>query len=854
MRPIRILPGIALLLCAMAATAQQPDDLYTRITPLEASVKSGTATSADRVQLARLYVQAKRYSEAAKLADEIVASSPDDTQALSIRDEARRELRAMNDARVAEAETNARRSGATDQDRLALANAYFDAGSYGAAADLYAKLPASSFDRETRLRHARALAWSSQLDASERVYSQVMKEETTPELQVEYGRLLSWMGASKAATTTLQKAYDENRTEDNAIALANAMAWSGNREGAVALLDEYAKSNPNAAQATQLAEQYRTSPDIRIERLNRMIEAEPYNLALQVEKARLQNDAGRYGESLRTVSFIRDHANAKIEGIDEIERAAKEGRERELAKLDERRKALDAQASMASSSQNADEILALAKGYTGVSEYRRAERLYDRYLDLRPDDTEARIAYARVLSWDERYPDAERQYRMVLERNPDRADLRLELGQIQSWNSEFAPAINTFQSLTDISSNPRANLYTDVPTRAYYNLGQIYRWYGWNETAAYSQNQALSLDSSYNPARQELDLVRHVRPASTLDARVSYATDSNDFTMKRVDLEAQKWTSQRTAWDLSVGRHQFEHAGQDVNASSISGGGRYRWSDRWTARARVGLNLYDSGLGTRPFFGVGAEWLPSVQSRASLDFNHYDLVYDVFTLTSLGTPSSPTNVNLRDPLSINDFRGHYDYATGGHWSWLGDASYGFVSDDNKRAAAHGLLSFRILKAPFIAIKADGRYLSYDFRTNRYWSPPDYKSLAGVLHIGHNFGNRAFVSLEAKAGRSWEEDRSSDLRSYEGTVTVPVSDAFDVVGNYGYGKSGRFDSISPLGTNNADFVNYWQRHWYVGVRVKQLFARGERQGRNPYYYDTRPLGGSSPVIPPLGETR
>jgi hypothetical protein len=848
MRPIRIAAGIALLLCAVVATAQTPtDDVYSRIKPLEASVTSGTATRADRLALARLYIQTNRYHEAAKLADALLVSDPSDAEALSARDEAKRGERAANDARVAEAEAATRKSGATDQDRLALADAYFDAASYAAAADTYAHLQPASVDREARLRWARALAWSNQLDASERIYSQVMRDQSTPELQAEYGQLLSWMGASRAAVDTLQKVYAQNRTEDNAIALANAMAWSGDREGAVKLLEDFAQSNAGAAKATQLAEQFRTSPDIRIERINKLIDAEPYNLALQVEKARLQLDAERYGESLRTVKFIRDHSSRDIDGLDEIERAAKEGRTRELAKLEERRKELDARASMASSSQNPDEILSLAKAYTGLGDYRNAERLYVRYLRLRPDDIEARTQYARVLSWDQKYPESERQYRMVLDRTPDRADLRLELAQIQSWNSEFAPAINTFRSLTDLSDNPRANLYTDVPPRAYYNLGQIYRWYGWNDTAAYSQTQALALDNSYMPARRELDLVRHVRPASTLDARVTYATDSNDFTTKRADLTAQKWTSQRTAFDVGVGRHEFEHHGEQVFANAISGGGRYRYSDRWTARARAGLNFYDSGLGTRPFFGIGAEWLPSVQSRAAFDFNHYDLVYDVFTLTSLGTPTSPTTVNLRDPLSINDFRGHYDYATGGHWSWLGDASYGFISDDNKRAAAHGLLSFRVLKSPFVAIKADGRYLSYDFRTNRYWSPDDYKSLAGVLHVGHNFG-RFSVSVEGKAGRAWEQDRSSDLRAYSGTVTVPISDAFDIVGNYGYGKSGRFDSISPLGNESNDFVNYWQRHWYVGVRLKQLYARGDRPGRNPYYYDTRPLGGSSTVIP------
>ena len=848
MRPIRIVASIAMLLCAMAALAQPQDDVYTRITPLEAAVASGTASRADQLQLARLYIQAKRYYEAQKLAELLLVSDPNDAQALSVRDEAANDLRAVNDARVAEAEANAKRNGATDQDRLALANAYFDAGSYGAAAAEYAKLPSSMIDRDARLRWARALAWSGRLDAAERMYAQVRSESDTPQVDAEYGQLLSWMGASRAAVDTLQKVYAANRTEDNAIALANAMAWSGDREGAVALLDDYTKSNGGAVRAAQLAQQLRTSPDIRIEHLDRMIAAEPYNLALQVAKARLLLDAGRYGEALRTVQFIRDHATRKIEGLDDIERAAKDGQRQELAKLDEQRKTLDAQSSMASSSRNPDQILTLAKAYTGVGEYRAAEHLYDRYLALRPDDTDARIQYARVLSWDRRYPQAERQYRMLLRQNPDRADLRLEYAQIESWNSEFAPAINNFRSLTDLSRNPRANIYPDVPPRAYYNLGQIYRWYGWNDTAALEQNRALALDGSYVPARQELDLVRHLRPTSTLDGVVTYATDSADFTTKRADLEAQKWTSQRTAFDLAVGRHEFSQNDQDVYANVISGGGRYRWSDRWTARARVGLNFYDSGLGTRPFIGLGAEWLPSIQSRAAFDFNHYDLVYDVFTLTSLGTPTTAPTIDLGHPLSINDFRGHYDYATGGFWSWLGDASYGFVSDSNRREAAHGLLSFRVLKAPFVAIKADGRYLSYDFRTNRYWSPTDYKSLAGVIQVGQNIHNRLFWNVEAKAGRAYEQGRSSDLRAYEGNVTIPVGDRFDLVGNYGYGKSGRFQSLSPLGSDANDFVNYWQRHWFAGIRVKQLYARGDRNGRDTYYYDTRPLAGASPVLP------
>ncbi len=847
MRPLKTAVA-ATILCAATVLAQ--NDNYSRIKPLEDVMASGQASHAQQIELARLYNQSGRYYEATKIADRMLADDPNDAAAKELRNDATRSLRDINDKKVAAAE--ARAKSGTDADRFALANAYFDAGSYGAAADIYAKTPPAMMDRDARLRYARALAWSGQLDPSERVYAQLLKEQSDPALQLEYGRLLSWMGASHAAVDRLADVYNKTHSEQAAIALANAKAWSGDREGAIRLLNDFTQTNPNSPQAKQLAAQLASSPELRLERVNKAITLQPYSLALQVEKARLEYEAGRYAAALKTIRFVRDRSSEKIEGLDELERSAQEKRRAELSKLEERRKALDAQASMASSSQNPDEILALAKAYTGIEDYNAAIGLYDRYLRLRPNDVDARIQYARVLSWDRRWSASERQYETLLQGYPGRADLRFEYGQVLAYDADYSNAMHTFRTVTDLSANPRAELYQDVPPQAYYNIGQIYRWYGWNDHAVAAQNNAIALDAGYMPARQELDLTRHLRPSSNLEGRYSYATDSQDFTFKRIDLEGQKWTSQTTAIDLGVGRHELEHLGDSVYANVFSGGARYRWSDRWTARGRVGANFYDNGLGTRPFFGVGAEWLPSLQSRASIDFNHYDLVYDVFTLTSLALPTGGTQLSLSDPLSINDTRAHYDYNTGGFLAWLGDASYGFISDDNRRAAAHGLVSFRILKAPFVAFKVDGRYLRYDFRTNRYWSPNDYQSLAGVVQVGQNIRNRFFWNFEVKAGRAYESSTSSDLRSYEGNVSVPVGDLFDIVGNYGYGKSGRLQSVLPFNNAPADFVNYWQRHWYVGARVKRLLGRGERSPRNPYYYDSRPLSGS-PVIPPLGET-
>src|SRR5438093_2425434 len=626
--------ALALLLCASFALAQQ-GDLYSRIDPLEKAYTSGTATHDQQIELARLYNQAGRYYDASKITDQLLAADANDNAAATIRDEAARGMRDVADKKVAEAEAAAKKDGATDQDRLALANAYFDAGSYGAAADIYGRLPSASLDRDSRLRYARSLAWSNHLDQAERAYSDLLQEESTPDVQLEYGRVLSWMGAQKASVDALSDIYNKTPTEDAAIALANARAWRGDRDGAIALLNDFAESHPDATRVRPLIDQLRASPDVRIERIGKIIAIQPYNLSLRVLKAQLLIESGRDSEALNEIQFVRDHSRQTIAGLDELEQRAKARRSATLTQLEERRKALDAQSSMASSSQTPDEILALARSYVGIEAYSEAEHLYQRYLDLRPNDTDARIQYARVLSWDSRWSESQRQYEMLLSQYPDRADLRYEYARVLSWASQFGPPIHTFRTLTDLSSNPRARLYTDVPARAYYNLGQIYRWYGWNDAALTQQNRALALDPGYLPARQELDLVRRSRPTSSLDARLSYFTDSNDFTLKRVDLNAEHWTSNHTAFDLGIGRHEFEHLDEEVYANEINAGGAYRYSDRWLARANVGLNFYDHGLGTRPFLGIGAEYRPNIMTRVAFDVNHYDLVYDVFTLESL---------------------------------------------------------------------------------------------------------------------------------------------------------------------------------------------------------------------------
>ena len=198
--------------------------LLLSITPLYAQ-----SDHDQQIQLSRQYIDAGRYYEASQIASRLLAIDPNDSAAAAIRDDASAHMRQLANQRVAEAEKH-------PEERRALADAYFDAGRFDAALDLYSKLPAAERTRDVRLREARAMAWSGRFDAAERSYSTLLKEESTPELQLEYGRLLSWMGATKPAVEHLRALDQQLGNEETAVALANAEAVSGNREEAIRLL------------------------------------------------------------------------------------------------------------------------------------------------------------------------------------------------------------------------------------------------------------------------------------------------------------------------------------------------------------------------------------------------------------------------------------------------------------------------------------------------------------------------------------------------------------------------------------------------------------------------------------------
>ncbi|HEU5163498.1 MAG TPA: hypothetical protein VFV54_10160, partial [Thermoanaerobaculia bacterium] len=359
----------ALLAAILTAHAQTSTATFSE---LESAAAAGTATAEQKLELAERYVESGRYYEALQLSQSVRATDPGDQRAIRVEDSAREGLTTLQREKLRVAEQAASAAGASDEDRLALANAYFSAGRYLSAARTYALLPDAMRTREVRLKHARALSWGGRMWEAEPLYDRLLREERTPELELEYGRLLSWMGASESAREHLIRLYETSRSDEAMIALANSIAWSGRRDEAIELLREHQRREGTSPELDELLAGLTESPDLRLERIERLIDAEPYNLALQLERARLLVDAGRYGQALTAIRDIEERRaeGAKFEGLSELKKEAEEGRKRELAALRERRDALAGR-----DAATPEESLELAKAYVGAGGHDEAIRL-----------------------------------------------------------------------------------------------------------------------------------------------------------------------------------------------------------------------------------------------------------------------------------------------------------------------------------------------------------------------------------------------------------------------------------------------------------------------------------------------
>jgi tetratricopeptide (TPR) repeat protein len=383
-------------------------------------------------------------------------------------------------------------------------------------------------------------------------------------------------------------------------------------------------------------------------------------------------------------------------------------------------------------------------------QYATALALYDSVLADRPGLRDAELGRAQTLSWMGRLEDAADVYQGLLSRNSTDRDARLGQAQVSAWRGQLKTAEQAYRAM--LAQNPR-----DLEANT--GLGNVYHWQGREGDALGQARAALSVDSTYRPARA---LARTVREA-TRPALETTAAWSNDS-----DRNTSFWQTLGTSAALGAGVGVFG----SVNALETSDPAR----DATRVGGEAGLSL---SLGRLQLSGAAGarRLLPEIAPARTTATYRGRVSYRPVSAFGLNVGYSRSPFDeiaalieraldlelLEAGIDARPFPGFSIYAAGSGL-WLNDGNYrtGLVAGLSQKL--HRRLSVGLF----------GRTLSYERRGLGYFSPDRFSVLEGTAgysletgtwlgHLGgglgaQQVGERGAVQsewhIEGRVGRKW----------------------------------------------------------------------------------------------------
>lgn len=93
----------------------------------------------------------------------------------------------------------------------------------------------------------------------------------------------------------------------------------------------------------------------------------------------------------------------------------------------------------------AESLLLLARAHITREEYAKARPMLLEYLQAHPDDMQARLLLAEMLSWMSKYDDSLAQFERILDARPDDIHVRRKYGFVLGWDGQRDKAIRQLE-------------------------------------------------------------------------------------------------------------------------------------------------------------------------------------------------------------------------------------------------------------------------------------------------------------------------------------------------------------------------------------------------------------------------
>jgi len=360
-----------------------------------------------------------------------------------------------------------------------------------------------------------------------------------------------------------------------------------------------------------------------------------------------------------------------------------------------------------------------------------------------PGNIEARIGYARALSWAGHNYEGWQEYRRVLVGHPRILEARLGEAQTLGWLGRNREAARRYQGILD-----------DHPDNHAARLGMAQNW-------AWAGEYRLAMDA-LDPLRGDPEaealresILTSQRPRISLGSRYSRDSDTLEIVDNHLGLD---WSTPRWQDLHLIGRQlRFQQEGQpDVDGWGLDGGGGLRPSFSTQLHAYLSFLQFSSSAPVVDGPPKKVDWLLLGWDAWFTWFRGDRWRFDLSTDRSfVDTPRS-----ISENIAITSGAASLDARLRENLRWNLVARYSRYSDDNDRILATTGLTFSRGQRWRWSLIPSVTAFSFSRASDKgYWNPGGFFNGTISAALDGDFSESLSLHLEAGTGHEWADEEN-----------------------------------------------------------------------------------------------
>jgi tetratricopeptide (TPR) repeat protein len=372
--------------------------------------------------------------------------------------------------------------------------------------------------------------------------------------------------------------------------------------------------------------------------------------------------------------------------------------------------------------ENFQALLRSAKLLSWNNRFDEAIERYDRAIAVDPNDREALLGRALTLSWDRRFTESRSGFAVLLEDDPSDVDALLGLARTYAWSSHSPAAGDAFRRVLDTDPD-------NVDARI--GLAYLDLWAGEIGSAT---EQAVELKQEHPEHQEVVKLYDAVSRSAGAwwSVDVSQIDDTDDNRMRSYLIRGGLGLGHQLRLDLGAGRYDMSGPSGDASIDNLHAtigfhpthGQRLSATVGFDARTHVDNTTENDVLGGLSYsWGLDRRW--QVHGSALRNSIRY-------------SPEITDNNITFDQLQVRA-----NGAAGKSFRIHADVGVADFSDGNDRLTASAGFLYRLpVRKVTMDVGYTGRAMDYDQNlANGYFDPQDFLAHLAQFRVNDEYGNR-----------------------------------------------------------------------------------------------------------------